>query len=90
MGFPRDKGTECKAMFDGTWCKRGHSSVQGVVTAFSAQTGNCLDYEALNKICYGCACWSKQESNAAKDNWFASHRCAVHLQALLQPWRQKV
>ena len=78
LGFPKDKVTECKAMFDGTWRKRGHSSLQGVVTAISAETGKCLDYEALNKVCFGCARWSKQESSAAKDNWFASHRCAVN------------
>ena len=29
--------TECKAMFDGTWHKLGHSSLQGAVTAIRAR-----------------------------------------------------
>ena len=49
--------TECQAMFDGTWRKRGFSSLQGAVTAIPAKTGKCLDYEALNKVCYRCSKW---------------------------------
>ena len=42
-------------MFDGTWCKRGPSSLQGVVTAISAETGKCLDYETLSKLLQLCS-----------------------------------
>ena len=44
----------CAAMFDGTWRKRGHSSLQGVVTCISASTGKALDYAVMNKVCRGC------------------------------------
>ena len=41
---------ECHEMFDGTGRKHGFSSLQGPVTAVSAKTGQCLDYETFNKI----------------------------------------
>jgi len=69
---------ECKAMFDGTWRKRGHSSLQGVVTAISAETGKCLDYETLNKVCFSCARWDRKENDAAKDNWLAHHKFPIN------------
>ena len=40
---------------DGTWRKRGFSSLQGAVTCISAKTGQCFDNETLNKVCYKCA-----------------------------------
>ena len=46
---------DCTAMFDGTWRKRGHSSLQGVVTCITPLTGKVLDYTVLNKICGGCS-----------------------------------
>ena len=39
---------------DGTWQKKGHSSKNGVVTAISASTGECLDYRVMSKSCKGC------------------------------------
>ena len=62
--------TECKTMFDGTWRKRGFSSLQGAVTAISAKTGKCLDYETLNKVCYGCSKWTKyQTAQQSRNGW---------------------
>lgn len=42
------------AAFDGTWQKRGHSSLNGVVSATSFDTGKVLDVEILTKYCHGC------------------------------------
>ena len=62
--------TECQAMFDGTWRKRGFSSLQGAVTAMSAKTGKCRDYETLNKVCYGCSKWTKyQTAQQSRNGW---------------------
>ena len=49
--------TECQAMFDGR--KRGFSVLQVAVTALSARTGKCHDYESLNIVCYDCSKWEK-------------------------------
>ena len=34
----------CQASFDGTWQKRGYSSLDGVVTGLSCKTGKCLNF----------------------------------------------
>jgi len=70
--------TECQVMFDGTWRKRGFSSLQGAVTAISAKTGKCLDYETLNKVCYGCSKWKKMPDSPAKQKWLTGHTCSIN------------
>lgn len=41
--------------FDGTWAKRGFTSMTGVVFAISVDTGEVLDYHVLSKACQTCA-----------------------------------
>ena len=66
---------ECKAMFDGTWRKRGHSSLQGAVTAISVETDKCLDIEALNKICKACSILASKPDGLEKESRRANHKC---------------
>ncbi len=40
--------------FDGTWAKRGHTSLFGVVYVISVDTGEVLDYEVLSNFCKTC------------------------------------
>ncbi|GFV30924.1 uncharacterized protein TNCV_4013581 [Trichonephila clavipes] len=40
--------------FDGSWQKRGHTSLNGVVSATSLETGKVLDFECLSKYCFVC------------------------------------
>ncbi|GFT78761.1 uncharacterized protein TNCV_1805521 [Trichonephila clavipes] len=42
------------AVFDGSWQKRGHTSLNGVVSATSLETGKVLDFECLSKYCFVC------------------------------------
>jgi hypothetical protein len=42
------------AAFDGTWQKRGHTSLNGIVSATSFDTGKVLDLEIMSKYCQGC------------------------------------
>lgn len=42
------------AAFDGSWQKRGYTSLNGVVTVTSFDTGKVLDVEVLSKYCQGC------------------------------------
>lgn len=42
------------AACDASWQKRGHTSLNGVVTITSADTGKVLDAECLTKHCHGC------------------------------------
>ena len=36
---------------DGSWQKRGHSFLNGVVTLVASDTGKCVDYRVLSKHC---------------------------------------
>lgn len=48
-----DVGVSC----DGSWHRRGFSSLVGTAAAISLETGQVLDYEILNKVCYECRHW---------------------------------
>ena len=41
--------------FDGTWAKRGFTSLTGVVFAISVDTGEVLDYHVMSKSCRKCS-----------------------------------
>lgn len=49
-----DGATDIAAAFDGTWQRRGYSSLNGVVTATSFDTGKVLNVECLSKYCQMC------------------------------------
>ena len=62
---------------DGTWMKRGHSSLYGAVFALPWQTGKVLDYAVQSKFCYECNYWENQDERPLVDyqRWKASHIC---------------
>lgn len=64
-----DEALDVAVTVDGTWMKRGHSSLHGVVTAISADTGKVLDMEVESKFCHICA---HQEHTGEND-----HECRV-------------
>ena len=70
-----DTGVSC----DGSWQKRGYSSLNGVVTAISIDTGKIIDCEAMSRICK--ACNLKQNLRKTDINayniWKATHVCKV-------------
>ena len=39
---------------DGTWQKRGYSSLNGVVSVIKVETGKVIDYRVLTKKCAQC------------------------------------
>ncbi|GFT12048.1 uncharacterized protein TNCV_726401 [Trichonephila clavipes] len=51
---------------DGTWHKRGYSSLNGVVCATSVENGKVIDFEALTKYCSSCK-GKKTCENCAKN-----------------------
>ena len=64
---------------DGTWMKRGHSSLYGAVFSLSWQTGKVIDYEIKSKFCYKCNYLNKQDERPLQDYlcWKASHLCDI-------------
>ena len=54
---------------DGTWQRRGYSSLNGVVAALSMKTGKIVDVEAMNCSCKACYLKIDLALNDAYDTW---------------------
>jgi hypothetical protein len=50
----QDDPSHTTACFDGTWQKRGHTSLYGIMSATSFDTGKVLDIEIVSKFCFVC------------------------------------
>ena len=60
--------------FDGTWAKRGFTSLTGVVFVISVDTGKVLDYHCLSKACQKCSLKkSKCKDDAQFREWQPQH-----------------
>ena len=79
-GDSEHSGANITVSCDGTWQKRGHSSLNGVVTVIAADTGKCLDYRVLSKHCDACNSWEhKKKTEPEKyDNFMATHECSIN------------
>lgn len=65
---------ECGVSGDGTWQKRGHSSLNGCVSVISVDTGKVIDVEALSSSCKSCKTKSKlRQDSASYQEWKANH-----------------
>ena len=72
--------TDVAVSVDGSWQKRGFSSLNGVVTAISIKSGKVLDTEILNRNCKSCNLMEKIQKTDYKcyDTWRASHICSLN------------
>lgn len=68
-----DEIAKCGVSCDGTWHRRGHSSLNGCVTAISMDTGKCLDMAVLCKNCPSCKRQGGKENTEQYRLWKAEH-----------------
>lgn len=70
----------CQVSVDGTWQKRGHASINGVVTVISTDSlnGKCLDAHVMSKNCFGCKMWHKKKNSQGYNDWKANHVCQAN------------
>ena len=61
----KNETLDAAVSFDGTWAKRGFTSLTGVVFAISLDSGEVLDYAVLSKACQKCA---RKESQCEGDD----------------------
>ena len=64
--------------FDGTWKKRGFTSLTGVVFVISIDTGEVLDYYVLSKVCQKCALKKSTLSDGQIEEWLLEHECDIN------------
>ena len=77
FGIADDPGIQnVTASFDGTWQRRGYSSLNGVVTCVS--NGKVVDYEVLSKVCRQCKYWNRHTSAKGYDDWKLHHNCLIN------------
>ena len=65
-----------KCSLDGSWQKRGHSSLNGVVTAIV--DGKCIDHMVMSKHCKGYQKWEARKGSAEYQNWLIEHHCQAN------------
>ncbi|XP_065680580.1 uncharacterized protein LOC136094527 [Hydra vulgaris] len=69
---------DCDISLDGTWQKRGYSSLNGVVSAISKDNKKVLDVHVMSKFCKSCAVWKKKKNSLEYEHWKANHRCDIN------------
>ena len=61
--------TDCQVSLDGAWQKRGHASINGVVTLMSKENGKCIDTYTFSKKCKGCQYWESKINKPGYHDW---------------------
>lgn len=69
-----DPKTDLTISGDGTWMRRGYTSLHGVCTIIGAVTGKVLDVEALSSFCHGCSTWKGPKTGKEYETWLDKHR----------------
>ena len=77
-GISDDSPTDIVASFDGSWQRRGYSSLNGVVTCIERVNDKCIDVEIKSKDCKSCTFWKKQKKSPAYEAWKADHKCSMN------------
>ena len=78
--YNQDEIVNIDASFDGTWQKRGFSSLNGIVTVISKDAGKCIDFHVLSKKCSGCASWEGKEGTPEYERFSVDHDCLINYQ----------
>ena len=77
---------------DGTWMKRGFTSLFGCVFVISVDTGKILDFQVLSRYCKSCEIWSKRDPESEEYlQWKAQHdeQCAANFSKSLKAMEAK-
>ena len=76
--FDEDTVVDVDISADGSWQKRGFSSLNGVITIISLLTGNCLSYDAIDKKCKACESWESKIDTAEYHRFLETHECSIN------------
>lgn len=75
------------AIFDGSWQKRGHSSLNGFVSAISGVNGKVIDVKILSKLCI-CKNRLQQEHEAGCTANYQGASGGMEVQGVLEMFRE--
>lgn len=65
---------------DGSWRRRGFSSLFGIFSLIAWYTGKIVDIDIKSKFCKSCSYWNSKEHTADYENWKESHeeQCEIN------------
>lgn len=65
---------------DGSWRRRGFSSLFGIFSLIAWYTGKIVDIDIKSKFCKSCSYWNSKEHTAEYKNWRESHeeQCEIN------------
>ena len=65
---------------DGSWQKRGFSSLNWVVTLIACGSGKCVDYRVLAKPCSSCSSWELRKDTEPElyENFLEFYKCLIN------------
>ncbi|GFW05623.1 uncharacterized protein TNCV_4003251 [Trichonephila clavipes] len=75
-----NKIVECGISVDGTWQRRGYSSMNGCVAALSVDTGKVVEIEIMSSYCPTCRKISKMPRSIESETFAADHVCHSNFQ----------
>ena len=94
------KPLDVMVSFDGTWHKRGFTSLYGVGIVIDVMTGLVLDYEVLSKFCQACSMKDVENmSERERNEWNENHKCTINFsgsskamekEAAIRMWRRSI
>ncbi|EFN64887.1 hypothetical protein EAG_02546, partial [Camponotus floridanus] len=58
---------------DGSWRKRGFSSLFGITSLIGCHTGKILDVQVKSKYCKQCEYWKNKSETSEYEQWYATH-----------------
>ena len=87
--FTADDPVPITVSFDGSWHKRGHTSMYGVAAVIEVMTGLVVDYVTLSSYCHSCSLkhTSFGDDVAAFDEWYTKTIAASTTTAAQMRWR---
>ena len=78
IGCIDENPAECQVSVDGTWQKRGFSSLNGVVTIMSKDSSKGIDTVVMSKSCKACLHWEKKKGTTEYERWQLQHDCKIN------------
>ena len=77
-GIVENEVVDTRVSVDGTWQKRGYSSLNGVVTIIASENGKCVDTQILAKECKSCEYWERNKNSPTYSQWKLEHDCHIN------------
>jgi len=80
LSIEKDQKKGVTVSGDGSWRKRGFSSLYGIVSLIGWHTGKVLDVTVKSKFCKICESWASKEGTTEYDEWKLNHadQCQVN------------